>query len=152
MMEKKYLTSFGVKETYKLYNYTTDPTESTYAVYNALTRTAQISEIAKNEVLSAHKNILKYVPLFIAHMHPQMLERAKETIGNITKASYIYAISYPNYGGYRVEHDPVYTAYITSEETPSNQMGKYIVIAAVIVAAALAITVIIKRRKKNLPT
>jgi hypothetical protein len=145
--EKIFDASFGVKETYKLYNYTADPTESTYAIYKALTRTVQISGIAKNEALNAHKNILRYVPLFIAHMHPQMLEKAKETLGNITRASYIYAISYPNYGGYRVEHDPVYTAYIASEETPSNQMGKYVIIAAIIVAAALAITLIIKRRK-----
>jgi hypothetical protein len=50
--EKIFDTSFGVKETYKLYNYTADPTESTYTVYKALTRTVQISGIAKNEVLN----------------------------------------------------------------------------------------------------
>jgi len=145
--ERIFDTSFGVKETYKLYNYTADPTESSYDVYKALTRTVQIDGIAKNKVLNTHKNILKYIPLFIAHMHPQMLQKAKESIGNITRANYLYVISYPNYSGYRIEHDPIYMAYITAETTPQNQAGKYIIIATVVIIAVLAIAIIARRRK-----
>ena len=145
--ERIFDTSFGAKETYKLYNYTADPTESSYEVYKALTRTVQIDGIAKNKVLNTHKNILKYIPLFIAHMHPQMLQKAKENIGNITRANYLYVISYPNYSGYRIEHDPIYTAYITAEAASQNQAGKYIIIATVVIIAVLAIAIIARRRK-----
>ena len=145
--ERIFDTSFGAKETYKLYNYTADPTEPSYEVYKALTRTVQIDGIAKNEVLNTHKNILKYIPLFIAHMHPQMLQKAKENIGNITRANCLYVISYPNYSGYRIEHDPIYTAYITAEAASQNQAGKYIIIATVVIIAVLAIAIIARRRK-----
>ena len=144
--EKVFDTSFGVKETYKLYNYTADPTESSYEVYKALTRTVQIDVIAKNNVTKTHKNILRYIPLFVAHMYPKMLNKAKESIGNITKANYLYVISYPNYSGYRIEHDPVYIAYITTE-APRNQTGMYIVIAAIVIIVILAVAVVARRKK-----
>ena len=144
--EKIFDTSFGVKETYKLYNYTADPTESSYEVYKALTRTVQIDVIAKNNVTKTHKNILRYIPLFVAHMYPKMLNKAKESIGNITKANYLYVISYPNYSGYRIEHDPVYIAYITTE-APRNQTGMYIVIAAIVIIVILAVAVVARRKK-----
>lgn len=146
--ERIFDTSFGVKENYKLYNYTADPTESSYEIYEALTRTVQIGGIAKNEVISPHRNILRYIPLFVAHMYPQMLERARETIGNITKASYLYVISYPNYSGYRIEHDPVHTAYLTIE-APQSQIGKYLVAIAMVAVVVLVIIAVIAKRRQS---
>jgi len=147
--ERIFDTSFGVKENYKLYNCTADPTESSYKIYEAVTRTVQIGGIAKNEVLNHHKNILRYIPLFVAHMYPKMLERAKESIANVTKSNYIYVISYPNYSGYKIEHDPLYTAYLTTEGASQNQTGRYILIAVVVIIAASAIIVIARKGRKT---
>jgi len=147
--ERIFDASFGAKENYKLYNYTKDPTETSYQIYEAITRTVQIEGIAKNEILNNCKNILKYIPLLVANMHPQMLQKAKEKIANVTRADYLYVISYPNYSGYRVEHDPVYTAYITAETAPTNEIGKYLVIIVIVVVIIAVAAVIIKKRPKK---
>jgi len=146
--ERIFDTSFETKENYKLYNYTEDPTEESYQIYKAITRTVRIEGIAKNEILHNHKNILKYIPLLIANIHPQILQKAKEKIANITRADYLYVISYPNYSGYRVEHDPVYTAYITAETSPINNIGKYLVIIVIAIVIIVIAAAVIKKRRK----
>ena len=147
--EKIFDTSFGVKENYKLYNFTEDPTETSYQIYEAITRTVQIEGIAKNEILHSHKNVLKCIPLLVANMHPEMLQKAKEKIANITRADYLYIISYSNYSGYRVEHDPVYTVYITTETAPTNQTAKYLIIIVVVAVVIIVAALIVKRRKRE---
>ena len=138
-----------LRKTIKLYNFTEDPTETSYQIYEAITRTVQIEGIAKNEILHSHKNVLKCIPLLVANMHPEMLQKAKEKIANITRADYLYIISYPNYSGYRVEHDPVYTAYITTETAPTNQTAKYLIIIVVVAVVIIVAALIVKRRKRE---
>jgi len=45
-------------------------------------------------------------------MYPQLFQKAMESVTNMSRANYFYLIGYPTYSGYRIEHDPVLTAYI----------------------------------------
>jgi len=117
--ERIFDTSFGVKEGYKLYNYTADPSETTFNTYNATARTGKINDFAENKDLFVfHIDFMKFLPWLVYDMHPQLYNKAKDTIQNMTRANYFYIIAYPVYSGYRVEHDPVYTAYINPEPIP----------------------------------
>lgn len=147
--EKIFDAAFGVKETYNLFNYTEDPTENTPDTYDAVARTTEISGYAKNRNLfNFHRSFAKYLPLILVHMYPQLYQRAKETITNMTRADYLFLISYPSYSGYRIEHDPLYTVYFapTTAAGPGPGLGGFVVIA-VIAGIIIAVAVVILRRR-----
>jgi hypothetical protein len=84
-------------------------------------------------------------------MYPQLYWKAKTTIANMTKADYLFLISYPTYSGYRIEHDPLYTIYFTPVAAFNPNLGGVIVIAAIAGAAiAVAIVIVRKRSQKRL--
>jgi hypothetical protein len=149
--EKIFNTDFGTKKPYKLYNYTADPTETQYQTYDSTARTAKIAGFAGNGALFAlHIGLMKFLPLVVVHMYPVLFAQSLSTIANMSKANYFYIIAYPQYSGYRVEHDPTFTAYIaTSEATTPNQPGGIgiIVIALVIIVVGIAVAVLLARRK-----
>jgi hypothetical protein len=134
--ERIFDVSFSTKETYKLYNYTADTTERTFNTYNATARTAKIDGFAENTDLFAfHIGFMKFLPLLVAHMHPQLYEKAKESITNMTRANYFYLIAYPTYSGYRVEHDPTFTVYVSYTaipEFPQNAVLPLLIIFTII--------------------
>jgi hypothetical protein len=149
--EKISQANFGAKETYKLYNYTEDNTEQTYKTYNSTARTAKIAGFAGNTGLFAyHIGLTKFLPLLVLNMNvnAQLFARAKYTIANMTHANYLYIIAYPTYSGFKIEHDPEITIYLTLE-TPQNGFGILLIagIATIIIASAI----IIRRRKPKQP-
>jgi hypothetical protein len=153
--EKVFEASFGTKETYNLHNYTADPTELAYSTYDAVTRTTKIAGYAHNPIFGIHTALLRLVPLVVAHMRPTLYQKAKEHITNMTRADYFYIISYPTYSGYRVEHDPTYTAYIKIVETTGYPAGgapnwRVYLFASLGIAVIVIIGVIfaVKRRRK----
>jgi hypothetical protein len=152
--EKIFNADFGTKKTYKLYNYTADPTESVFNTYDSTARTAPASGFASNAGLFAyHIGLMKFLPLVVVHMYPELFAKAKETIANMSRANYFYLIAYPEYGGYRVEHDPTFTAYIavapsTSPSQPTGGgIGGIIIIAIIIAVVVICVAVIVLRRK-----
>jgi len=147
--EKIFDASFGVKQTYNLFNYTEDSTENTPHLFNTTTRTTEIGGYAKNrDLYSFHRNFAKYLPLILVHMYPQLYQRAKETITNMTRADYLFLISYPDYSGYRIEHDPVFTVYFaTSIPSTHPYLGPVVIIAAL--AAVVILVVVLTRRRKS---
>jgi hypothetical protein len=144
--------SFGTKETYKLYNYTADPTETTYSNYSAVTRTAKIRGFAFNAVIGDCTGFLRYVPYALKDIdstsynyyqdHPSLL--------NVTGANYLYIISYPTYGGYKIVHDPTYTMYFAPAAAPMG--GLFGLIASVVIIAVIVVAVglVLRRRKPQL--
>ena len=147
--ERVYDASFGVKQNYKLFNYTEDHTESTPDTYDAVTRTAEIGGYAKNrELFKFHRNFARYLPLILVHMYPQLYQRAKETITNMTRADYLFIISYPNYSGYRIEHDPLYTIYFAPTAATGTNYGALIVLAIVGGVVIATVAIVISRKKK----
>lgn len=64
-----------------------------------------------------------------------------------------YAVSFPQWNGYRVVHDPVYTAYTSfeapSEETsePADSAGALVLILIVVVIVAVVVAVAMRKKK-----
>lgn len=152
--EKICEVNFGTKKTYKLYNYTQDPTETSYTIHDATARTTKIACFAGNAGLfTYHIGLMKFLPLLVANMHPQIYIKAKETITNMTRANYFYLIGYSNYSGYRVEHDPTFTIYLTtsaSAPTPPN-WGGLLIVAAIAAAVIIVIVKVTQRRELKQP-
>jgi hypothetical protein len=148
--EKVFDASFGTKKTYRLYNYTTDQSESTYNNYTAVTRTSKIRGFAFNAVISNNVAFLKFVPYALKDMDDTSYSYYQDhtMMLNVTGANYLYIISYPTYSGYRVVHDPTYTMYYapTAAAPPT---GIYGLIALVLIIAIIVVAVglVLKRRK-----
>jgi hypothetical protein len=153
--EKIFNADFGTKKSYNLYDYTADPTESTFNTYEATARTAKIEGYAGNGGLFAyHIGLMKFLPAVVVHMYPALFAKAASTIANMSRANYFYIIAYPEYSGYRVEHDPTFTAYIatpsgTGPEQPPASAGAFVIIAIVIIVVGIGAAVLISRRKPS---
>jgi hypothetical protein len=147
--EKISQADFNTKKTYKLYNYTQDQTEQTYTTYNSTSRTAKIAGYAGNTGLfTYHMGLMKFLPLLVVHLHPELITRAIGTIANISKANYLYITAYPTYSGYKIEHDPTLTIYLTTETTQPIQNWFGILVIGGIIAIIVAGTIIAIRRRK----
>ena len=146
--EEIFKTDFGTKKTYNLYNYTADPTETDYNTYNAVTRTAPRAGYANNHLFDLHVAFLKYVPLIVAHVAPELFQQAKDRILSMTYSDYFYVVSYPTYSGFRIKHDPTYTAYIASTASTTIQPNLFglLLIGGLIAVVIVGAVVVLKRR------
>jgi hypothetical protein len=149
--EKIIDTSFDVKQTYNLFNYTEDRTESESQSFKANATTVEIGGYARNrDLFRFHRDFARYLPLVLVHMYPQLYQRAKETITNMTRADYLFIVSYPSYSGYRIEHDPTFTIYFATSIPPAHPyLGPVLLIAAI--AALVTLLVVFTRRRKTKP-
>ncbi len=150
--EKIFNADFGTKKNYQLYDYVADPTESTSTTYEATARTAQIQGFAGNGGLFAyHIGLMKFLPLVVVHMYPALFAKSVQTIANMSKANYFYIVAYPEYSGFKVVHDPVFTAYIASSEAPPTGSGPtgggFVIIVAVVAIVAIVAAVFVLRRR-----
>ena len=151
--EKIFNADFGTKKTYNLYNYTADPTEITFETYESTARTAKIAGFAGNGGLFAyHIGLMKFLPAVVVHMYPALFAKSVSTIANMSRANYFYIIAYPEYSGYRIEHDPTFTAYIattsdTTPEQPPTGVGGIIIIGIIILVVGISAALLIRRRK-----
>jgi len=150
--EKILDADFTTKESYKLFNYTLDPTETAYETYQTTTRTCKIDGFANNPIFAVHTSLMRFIPVVLASMDPELYEQAKYHLLDMNYADYFYLTAYPEYGGYRIEHDPTLTAYchLTTSEPPPEDIvptnsGVFLVIL-VITLAALAVAVFILKR------
>jgi hypothetical protein len=145
--ETIFKADFGVKEQYKLYNLTSGNTEEPYAV----TRTVPRLGFARNPLFAMHVGLLKYVPLIVKHIDPPLYEKAKDHMLNMTYADYFYVISYPKYSGFRIEHDPTYTAYASLEAaapaTTAPRIFGLVLLGAIIVVVVIGSMFFMRRRK-----
>jgi len=83
-------------------------------------------------------------------MYPgQLYEKAKESITNMTRADYLFLISYSNYSGYRIEHDPMYTVYFAPTAATGTNYGGLIVLAIIGAVVIATVAIVISRRKEQ---
>jgi hypothetical protein len=153
--EKISNANFAAKQTYKLFNYTADQTEQNYTTNEATARTAKTAGFAGNAGLfTYHMALMKFLPLIVVHMYPGLYAKARETITNMSRANYFYIIGYGNYSGYRIEHDPTLTVYLSTQaagaSTPPNG-GAIIIIGTTAAIIIIAAAVILRRRKPKTP-
>jgi hypothetical protein len=154
--EKIMDADFTTKDSYKLFNYTLDSTETTYETYQTTTRTCKIEGFAKNPIFAVHTSLMRFIPVVLASMNPELYEQAKDHLLDMNYADYFYLTDYPEYSGYRIEHDPTITAYChltTSESAPEDSTGgglpnggTLLIILAIIVTIAAVAVIIIKTR------
>jgi hypothetical protein len=152
--EKIFDASFGAKQTYELYNYTADPTETQYQTYNATTRTVKIRGFALNTVFDNCTAFNRRLPLVVRWIDPKLYNGAGTKILNMTGANYFYIISYPTYSGFKVVHDPTYTMYYaptatapTSMTTTQNWLPTIVGTIIVIAVVTVAVSLVMRRRK-----
>jgi hypothetical protein len=145
--------NFGSKKTYRLYNYTEDPNEIKFKTYNTTTRTVKAANLATNPIFALHTILMRYIPLVLANMDNELYKQAKEHLLNMSYADFFYIISYPTYSGYRIEHDPTYTAYYNANAEgtagPPNLAGLILIVAMVAIFAVIAVAVLRNRRPKK---
>ena len=143
------------KETYNLFNFTSDSTETIYETYQTTTRTSKIAGFAQNPIFVVHTSLMRLIPAVMASIDPELYQQAKDHLLDMNYADYFYITAYPEYSGYRIEHDPTITAYcnIVAEEplpkdhTPLGGIGALILIS--IGVALLVILAVVLRRKNN---
>jgi hypothetical protein len=152
--EKVFDAEFLTKKTYDLFNYTLDQTETTYTTYNTTTRTAKIAGFARNPVFRIHTSLMKYIPLVVAHISPELYQQARDRLLDMEYAECFYITAYPTYDGYRIEHDPTYIAYcsLTSldesssqEETDGGSGNGGLVLVSIAGAVAVAVVLVARR-------
>lgn len=129
--ERAFRADFGVKPTYNLYNYTSNPSEATASTYNVNTRTVNRAGWGGNPVFWFQNAFMGFLPLFVAHVDPGLIQQAKTGMVSFSVTDYLYIISYPTWGGYRIVNDPAYTAYYQ----PASNLG---FLTAIFIAVAVA--------------
>jgi hypothetical protein len=139
--EKIFDASFGVKQTYELYNYTADPAETQYQTYNATTRTIKIRGFALNTIFDNCTAFSRRLPLVVKWIDPDLYNTAGTKILNMTDADYFYVISYPTYSGFKIVHDPTYTMYFAVTPTSVPETGTYGLIVWLLVATMTLVAV-----------
>jgi hypothetical protein len=72
-----------------------------------------------------------FLPLFVAHVDPGLIQQARTGMVSFTVTDYLYIISYPTWNGYRIVNDPAYTAYYQ----PTSPSG---ILTAIFLAVAVA--------------
>ncbi len=142
--DKIFETSFGTKPKYSLYNATSGITKQ----YDAVTRITSRAGFATHPLLYIQVGLLRYIPMIVSHIDPALYEKAKDHITSMNYSDCLYVISYPTYAGYKVVHDPVFTAYPALTTSSGYSPNGFIIIAGII-AAGYAGVVIVKRRRSN---
>lgn len=138
--EKVFDVGFGEKATYRLEEASGEKT------YNAVTRTERVNLYAKNPILMIQNSLLFYSNTLMSQFMPAKYAEDAKVWMNATKADYLFATSYPTYGGYQVIHDPVYTAYIPPVSSPISG-GVPIPEAAVLIGLAVTVIFLVRRRR-----
>jgi hypothetical protein len=153
--EKIMDADFTTKDSYKLFNYTLDQTETAYETYQTTTRTCKIAGFADNPIFAVHTSLMRFIPVVLASMDPELYEQAKDHLLDMNYADYFYLTAYPEYSGYRIEHDPTVTAYchLTTSEPPPEEdnaapnMGVILVIILIIMSIIAVAVFIIGTQK-----
>jgi hypothetical protein len=154
--EKILDANFTTKESYKLFDYTVNPMETTYETYQTKIRTSKIAGFARNPIFAVHSSLMKFIPAVMANIDPELYKQAKDHLLDMNYADYFYITSYPIYDGYRIEHDPTITAYchLTTTEAlsdDSSSIGGTGVLFLIAVSVILVVAFVfgLKKRKRN---
>src|SRR6266567_4080033 len=84
-----------------------------------------------NPVYGIQNAFMGFLPLFVYHVDPTLFQAARTGMARFTLANYLYIISYPTWGGYKIVNDPEYTAYYQ----PASNVG---FLTAIFIAVAVA--------------
>ncbi len=125
--ENVFKSDFAAKPTYQLYN------SSGIQTYNTNVRTVVRHAWGGNPVFYIQSIFMGFLPMFVAHVDPSLLLAIRAGTVTLDAANYLYIISYPNWGGYKIVNDPQYEAFY---QPAGNALGLLTVIFIAIAVAA----------------
>ncbi len=140
--ERIFQADFSAKPTYQLY----DSTDANPVTYNVTTRTVRRDGYVKNPLFAFQNRFMGFLPLFVAHVDPGLIQQAKAGLASFTVTDYLYIIAYPHWGGTRIVNDPDYTAFYQ----PASNAGLLIVVFIAVAVAAVVggVFAFMMRRRK----
>ena len=145
--QKIYEVGFGEKEAYQLYNTTLGASSE----HDAVTRTSEIKYYLNNPVIMVQTSLLRFMPKIIRLMVANQHQDEVEAQLDVAKVDYLYITSYPVYGGYKIVHDPLYTAYFKPAETATTQperlMGSLPLLIMAFGAVAVVVVILVQKRR-----
>jgi hypothetical protein len=71
--EKILEANFATKETYNLFNYTLEPTETSYETYPVTIRTTKIAGFARTPIFAVHTSLMKLIPTVMSSIDPEFI-------------------------------------------------------------------------------
>ena len=141
--ERIFQADFSAKHTYQLY----DPSDANPVTYNVTTRTVRRDGYVKNHLYDFQNTFMGFLPIFVAHVDPGLIQQAKAGLASFQTSDYLYIISYPQWGGTRIVNDPDYSAFYQ----PSSNAGLLILIFIAVAVAAVVggVFAFMMRRRKT---
>ncbi len=141
--ERIFQADFSAKSTYQLY----DPMDANPVTYNVTTRTVHRDGYVKNPLFAFQNRFMGFLPLFVAHVDPGLIQQAKAGLASFTVTDYLYIIAYPHWGGTRIVNDPDYTAFYQ----PASNAGLLIIVFIAVAVAAVVggVFAFLMRRRKT---
>jgi hypothetical protein len=144
--ETVFKSNFAAKPNYQLDN----STSGTQTTYNDTVRTVNRRAWGGNPVFAIQNVFMGFLPLFVEHVDPSLFKAAWAGMANFQVASYLYIISYPTWGGYKIVNDPQFEAFY---QPSSNVLGLLTVIfIAIAVAAGIGGVFAFLFRRRRSPT
>jgi hypothetical protein len=140
--EAVFKADFSTKPTYQLY----DPNDANPAMYNVTVRTVRRAGWGGNPVFGFQNAFMGFLPLFVAHVDPALLQEARLGMASFATADYLYVLSYPKWGGTRIVNDPDFTAFY--QPTGNAGLLEAIFIAVAVAAGVGGLFAFLFRRKR----
>ena len=151
--EKVLEANFATKSSYNLYRDTSDDEYDVVETYETMTRTCKIAGFARNPIFGIHTSLMRFIPVVLASIDPEVYEQARDHLLDMNYADYFYITAYPTYEGYRIEHDPVITAYChltAAEHNPEvaipQGIGAIFILGLLIALIGILVLVTLKRK------
>ncbi len=127
---------------------------SSIETFQTTTRTTKIAGFATNPIFVVHTSLMRLIPAVMASIDLELYQQAKDHLLDMNYADYFYVTSYPEYNGYRIEHDPTITAYCniqidepTPQDTTPTSGNVGIVVLVVALLGIIGLVLVLKRRK-----
>ena len=140
--ERVFQADFGVKQTYQLYDVNNgNPTD-----HDAVTRTVRRAGWGGNPAFWFMNRFMGFLPLFVAHVDLALVQHARNGLAGFEVSDYLYIISYPQWGGTKIVHDPDFTAIFQPSSSAGFLTALFIAIA--VAAAVGGVFAFLFRRRK----
>jgi hypothetical protein len=144
--ETVFKSDFGVKANYQLY----DASDANPTTVQAVTRTVARMGWGGNPAFAFQNVLTGFLPLFVAHVAPELYNQAKSGLVDLSLSNYLYIISYPQWNGYKIVHDPDFTAFFQPSQGTGLLTVIFIAVAAAATIGGVVAFLLRKRRTGNL--
>jgi hypothetical protein len=144
--ETVFKSDFGVKANYQLY----DASDANPTTVQAVTRTVARMGWGGNPAFAFQNVLTGFLPLFVAHVAPELYNQAKSGLVDLSMSNYLYIISYPQWNGYKIVHDPDFTAFFQPSQGTGLLTVIFIAVAAAATIGGVVAFLLRKRRTGNL--